>query len=461
MNIALVNICLRPYMDKAYFPIGLSYVATALARAGHPFDVIDTERYRYDDGEIERLLSGKKYDIVAFGTLVSGYRYAKKIAAIARRTNPDALIVAGNSVASSIADHILAHTEVDVAVKGEGENTILRLVDAVARGSSLGDVKGIIYGDSGQARDTGYDIPLDIREVGHPEWDLFDMEYYLGKAIQDVPVPYPIPREQIRAFVVNTARGCPYRCTFCYHVFQYTKYRCRPADSILAEIRALHDRYGVNYINFFDELTFHSKRQIGLFVDKLLASGIRVFWNADIRADLFTEDDRPLLEKVRDSGCISFGYSLESGSPEILRSMGKRLTVEQFKRQKRILDKVGIKTFTSVVIGYPQETLETLEETFSVCRDLNIYPSIGYLLPQPGTPMFDVAKAKGVVGDMESFLMRMGDRQDLRFNLTSLPDDVLTGAVIGHLQKISDKLGLGLEPGRLIKTYSFLTSGEC
>lgn len=447
-------------MDKAYFPIGLSYVATALRRAGHPFDVIDTERHRYDDGEIERLLSRKGYDLVAFGTLVSGYRYAKRIAAIARRTNPGALIVAGNSVASSIADHILTHTEVDVAVKGEGERVFLRLVDAVKRGSSLGDVKGIVYKDSGRLRDTGHEVPLDIREVGPPEWDLFDMEFYLGKAIQDVPAPYPIPREQIRAFVVNTARGCPYSCTFCYHVFQYTKYRCRPADSILEEIRTLRDRYGVNYINFFDELTFHGRRQIESFVDKLLKSGIRVFWNADIRADLFTEDDRRLLEKVRGSGCISFGYSLESGSPEILRSMGKRLTVGQFIRQKRILDKVGIKTFTSVVVGYPEETLETLEATFSVCRDLNIYPSVGYLLPQPGTPMFEVAKAKGIVGDMESYLLRMGDRQDLRFNLTSLSDDEITGAVTGHLQKISDKLGLGLGPGGLIKTYSFLTSGD-
>lgn len=458
MNIALVNINIRPYLDKAYFPIGLAYIATAMKRAGYACDIIDIEANRYTDEELEGLLARKAYDVVGFGTLVSGYRYAKTVATLARRTNPSAVIIAGNSVASSIPEHLLKNTEVDIAIKGEGDATIVSLLNAIRDGKPLERVKGIVFLQDGRVVDTGYDAVMDIEQVGHPDWDLFDMDLYVRKAIQDVREPYPLPLEQLRAFVVNTARGCPFRCSFCYHVFQYAKYRYRSPRSVVGEIALLQERYGVNYINFFDELTFFSKKQVTDFVDALLASGIRFFWNADVRSDLFTRGDLPLLQRLKEAGCLGLGYSLESGNPEILKSMNKKLTVANFVEQKQALDAAGIRTMTSLVIGYPQETKESIRQTFDVCYDLNMYPSVGYLLPQPGTPMFEAARRKGYAADMEDYLFRMGDRQDLRFNLTDMPDEVLVQEVMSHLQRISDKLGLGFTQEKLIKTRTHIVS---
>lgn len=460
MNIVLINICIRPYMVKPNFPIGLAYVATALQRAGYEFDIIDIDRHRYSDDQVAALLGAKRYDVIALGTLVSGYKYAKSLASLARDTNPDACIVAGNSVASSISEFLLEQTEVDVVVKGEGELAMVNLLGALQSGQALQQVRGIVFKEEGRFIDTGFEAPLPIESVGYPNWELFDVSYYIEKSLQDVPEPYPVPLDQIRAFVVNTARGCPFRCTFCYHVFQYTRYRYRSPSSILEEIALLQKRYGVNYINFFDELTFFSKPHIEEFVDAVLASGLKFFWNADIRSDLFDDGDDKLLAKVKESGCQGFGYSLESGSPVILEKMGKKLTVEHFAAQKLALDRAGIKTFTSIVIGYPEETVETLRQTFDLCYDLNIYPSTGYLLPQPGTPMFAAAKAKGYADDLEAYLMKMGDRQDLRYNLTEMSDEVLVGEVRRHLLRISDKLSLGLNGDSLLKTFTFITSKE-
>ena len=447
-------------MAKPNFPIGLAYIASAIEREGYLFDLIDIDRHRYSDVEVESLLGQKRYDVIAFGTLVSGYKYAKSVAHIARITNPDSYIIAGNSVASSIPEFLLEHTEVDIAVKGEGELTIIKLLRAFESKTTLDSVKGIVFKNNGKLIDTGFEAPLDIETVGYPNWEIFDVKYYIEKSMQDVPTPYPMPSDQIRAFVANTARGCPFRCTFCYHVFQYTKYRNRSPESVLDEVSELQKRYGVNYINFFDELTFFNKKQVERFIDAILSSGVNFFWNADIRSDLFDDNDMELLVKVKESGCQSFGYSLESGNPGILKRMGKKLTVENFATQKKVLDKAGIRTFTSIVIGYPEETIETLRQTFDVCYDLNIYPSTGYLLPQPGTPMFEIAIAKGYVDSMESYLMSMGDRQDLRFNLTNIPDDLLIDEVTNHLERISSKLGLGFDRGRLFKTHTFVTSQD-
>ncbi|MBN1994976.1 MAG: radical SAM protein [Anaerolineae bacterium] len=461
MNIVLINVSVRPYMDKAYFPTGLAYVATALKRNGYEFDIIDLEAHRHSDAELAELLGKKSYKVIALGTLVSGYKYAKKVVSIAKRTNPGATIIAGNSVASSIPEHLLTYTEVDIAVKGEGDITIINIMKALEGKTSLSDVKGIVFLDDGHMVDTGYaEIIKDINTIPFPDWDLFDMNLYLSKSIQDVPEPYPIPKEQIKAFVVNTARGCPFGCSFCYHVFQYAKYRYRSPESIIAEVATLQEKYGINYINFFDELTFLSIKQTEAFADALLSSDLKFYWNADIRGNLFTENNLDLLFKLKEGGCQSFGYSLESGNPEILKTMNKKLKVEDFKKQKRALDKAGIKTFTSLVLGYPQETVETLKDTFDVCYELNLYSSAGYLLPQPGTPMFEVAKQKGFADDLESYLMQMGDRQDLRFNMTNIPDHVLEKEVNKYLRRISDKIGLGLTDEQLVKTFSFILSDE-
>lgn len=461
MNIVFIVPCVRPNLNKAYFPTGIAYVATAVQRAGYDFDIIDIEAHRHSDAEIEALLLKKRYDVIATGTLVSGYKYVKQIAAIARKTNPDACIIAGNSVASAISEFLLTHTEVNVAVKGEGETTMVHFLQALERGESLKGVKGLVFQEGDTFIDTGYDEIVDnVDAIPFPNWDLFDMELYLSKAMQDVPEPYPIPKGEITPFVVNTARGCPFRCTFCYHVFQYAQYRYRSAASILSEIRVLQEKYGINYVNFFDELTFFNRKQVEDFVAATKASGLTFYWNADIRSNLFTEEDMDLLHELKNIGCVSFGYSLESGSPEILKTMNKKLKVEDFAKQKLALDKAGIASFTSIVLGYPEETLETLKQTFDVCYDLDIYPSTGYLLPQPGTPMFEVAKEKGFADDFEGYLMKMGDRQDLRFNMTSIPDDVLQEAVRGHLNRINKKMNLGFSEEQLVKTFTFVTSKE-
>ncbi|MEW6618227.1 MAG: radical SAM protein [bacterium] len=453
MKTLIIYPCLRPERPHRNFPIGLAYIASAIERAGYKFDILDIEAHRYTASGLEDILKKKEFDVVAFGTLVTGYKIAKFLSRLIRDINKDAVIIAGNSVASSIPEVLLSKTEVDIAVMGEGDITIVELLDAIERNRPLEEVKGIYFKRNGKIISTPKrQVIPEINRIPIPNWDIFDMQVYVNEAIHDIAEPYPIPKESIRAFVMNTARGCPFHCTFCYHVFRKDKYRYRTPESILSEIVLLQKKYGINYINFYDELTFFSKKQANEFVDKLLESGLKFFWNADVRANLFTEDDIEILKKFKKAGCIGLGYSLESGYPDILKSMNKKLVVEDFIRQKKALDLVNIKTFTSIVLGYPQETPETLKQTFDICYELDVYPSVGYLLPQPGTPMYELAKKNGLIEDEEEYLLGLGDRQDLRINLTNMPDDVFQSEVKKHLKRIADKLSLNLSEERLIKT---------
>ncbi len=457
IKILAINVCLRPTRPQIMFPLGLSYVLSAIHRAGYDFELLDLDKDRKSDKEIEKFLAEKEFDVVAFGCIVTGYKMVKNLSRIIRKVNKKAIIIAGNSVADSIPQILLSKTKVDVAVIGEGEETIIEVLDRIKNGEALDGVKGIWFKRNGKIiQNPNREAIKDVSSIPSPVWDLFDMKTYIANFQQLVNEPLPLPREQIRAFLVNTARGCPFHCTFCYQVFQCYGYRHRSIDSIIKEIKELQKRYNINYILFCDDLSFPSKTVLKEFVDRVLKEKLKFFWTATCRSDLFnSEEDMPLLKRIKRSGCQGFGFSLESANKEILKAMNKHLVPENFIKQKKLLDKAGIASWTSLVLGYPQETKKTIKETMDFCYKCNTYPSSGYLLPQPGTPMYKYIFDKGIVKDEEKYLLSLGDRQDFRINLTKMSAEEFQAEVKFHLYRISKKLKLGLGKDSLLKTNNY------
>ena len=149
------------------------------------------------------------------------------------------------------------------------------------------------------------------------------------------------------------------------------------------------------------------------------------------------------------------GFSLESSNPEILKMMNKHIIVEDFARTSRLFYQAGIVPQTSLVIGYPTETPDTIRDTFQVCEECKIYPSAGYLLPQPGSVMYDYAREHGFIPDEEAYLLAMGDRQDLRLNMTKMTDEEMERATEEGLSKCNTDLAIGLDKEHLLKTQYY------
>ncbi|MBI4804277.1 MAG: B12-binding domain-containing radical SAM protein [Desulfovibrio sp.] len=459
-RILAINVSLRPNSPVKIFPVGLAYVLSGLSSQGVSFEVFDVDALRPSPEQIINRLSQGPYDIVLLGAIVTGYSTVKRLTADIRRTNPAALIVVGNSVASSIPEILLNHTETDVAVMGEGEVTALEVVKAWMSGRDIATVEGVAVKRAGRVVRTKDrqliqsldEIPLD--------YDIFNVETYIDGLRSHLSDPLPLPRDQLRPFTINSARGCINRCGFCYHVFIGSRFRHKSTEAVLADIRRLKRQYGINYIWLWDDLSFYSRRHVADFVAGLERERLDIFFAGNIRANLFhDESDLELLRRAKAVGCVRFGYSLESANAEILAAMNKNSSLEQFRRQKELLDAAGIASATSIVLGYPQETLKTLDETFGFCLDIGLYPSSGYLLPQPGTPIYDYAKSIGRITDEEEYLLAMGDRQDLRVNLTAMSDSEFEGAVRQWLARLNRELRLGLSDDGLIKTQYYRAAG--
>ena len=454
MNILIINVSLRPMSPVKLFPLGLGYIATAIKNAGFSFDLLDIDGYRLSERDVENSIKKKKYDVVCMGCIVTGYKIIKILAALVEEHQPHAKIIVGNSVATSIVDTLLTHTRVNIAVMGEGDETIVDLLRAIDEGRALETVQGICFSKNGMiVRTPPRPYIKNISDIPFVDFSIFDIELYIENAKYSAADPLPIPREEIRALPVNTARGCVSRCTFCYHNFYGIPYRPRTSKSIVDEIKHSIEKYRVNYIFFGDELTFYSKDQALGMAQEILDRNLHFYWPAACRANLFTSDeDMEIIYKMKEAGCLGMGYALESADRKILKAMRKFITPEQFSRQTSLFHKAGLPVWTSLVFGYPEETPLTIKETFDCCIKNRIYPSAGYLLPQPGSPMYAYALHRGFIKDEEKYLMKLGDRQDLRLNMTKMSDREFEFNVFEGLKRCNEVLGMGIKQENLIKT---------
>jgi anaerobic magnesium-protoporphyrin IX monomethyl ester cyclase len=462
VNILVINVSLRPLSDLKLFPVGLGYIVTAIKRGGFDFDLLDIDAHRHSDEEVEVIIRKKKYDVVCIGCIVTGYGIVKALASLIKKYHPRATIIAGNSVATSIVDILLFRTEVDIAVMSEGDETIVDLLHALSARESIEKVEGICFSRNGQVvRTPKRSLIKDISTLPFIDFSLFDVEIYIESSKLAVGDPLPLPRNKVRALPINTARGCIANCGFCYHVFKNQPYRYRSPKSIISEMRQIVDKYSLNYILMWDELTFFSKKQTLEFVETMLDAGLSVCWNALCRANLFNDEkDIEIMKKMKEAGCVRIGYSLESAEPSILKAMKKNITVDEFSKQTELFHKAGIPVGTSLVLGYPQETHETISKTFECCRENRIYPSVGYLLPQPGSEAYYYAKEHNYISDEEEYLLSMGDRQDLRINMTQMTDEEFEEHVLEELKCCRDALDIELKDDQLIKTQHGRASRE-
>lgn len=457
LKILVINVSLRPESKVKLFPVGLGYITTAMKNAGFNFDLLDIDGYRLSEQEVENGIKKKKYDIVCMGCIVTGYKLIKALAALVAEYQPQAKIIVGNSVATSIVDTLLTRTKVDIAVMGEGDETIVDLLRAIDGCRNLETVQGICFSKNGQiVKNPSRPYIKDISSMPLLDFSIFDIELYIENSKNSVSDPLPIPREEVRALPVNTARGCISHCTFCYHNFLGLPYRYRSAKSIVAEIKHSIETYSLNYVHFWDELTFYSKKQTLELVQEILDQNLHFYWVATSRANLFINDkDIQIIYKMKEAGCLGMAYSLESADQEILKAMNKYITTEQFSKQTSLFHKAGLPVWTSLVFGYPQETPLTIKKTFDCCIENKIYPSAGYLLPQPGSAMYDYVRHHGFIKDEEEYLMKLGDRQDLRLNITNMPDSEFESLVTEGLRRCNEELKLGLKPEEFIKSQYY------
>ena len=459
-KILFINPSLRLKSSTKFLPVGIASVMTYLDSHNIDFDFLDVDINELEDSQIEDYLDRNRYDIILSGSIVTHYKWMKWLTNTVKKYNRNSIVIIGNSVAGSIPKLFLENSSADIAILGEGEITCLELVRKIIEDAPWDKLEGLAY------KKKNGEVVVNKNRRGLKKlddfpminWQAFETEKYFQKSYAAAKA---IDDQKVRVMPVVTARGCAFRCTFCHFVFWNDPYRYRSPENILAEIKRNIELYNCNYISFWDDLSFASLPQAERFADAILASGLKFNWSAAVRVDLFgnpKHDYQRRLEVARKfklSGCQSLGFSLESANSEILVMMNKRIEGQYFLDQVEVLDKVGITSMISVVFGYPIETPDTIAETFNMCLDARIYPSIGYLLPLPATGMYDYAIKNGFITDQNKYLDSITERQDLCLNMTQMDDEEVKNLIAEGAGNLNEKLNIGLNSGKLLKTGGY------
>jgi radical SAM superfamily enzyme YgiQ (UPF0313 family) len=460
LKLLFVKPTLRPHHYSKVLPVGMASVMTYFEKNGYKFTLLDTDINEYDDAYVENYLKNNHFDFILTGTIVTHYKWIKWFVNMAKNYQPNSKVIVGNSVASSIPELFLQKTKADIVVIGEGEISAYEAVEAVRLSKDLKSVEGIAFRDmKGNIVINPPRKAANINDLPIINWDHFDVERYIVQPVNHMD--HDVPPEEMRTMPVITARGCAFKCSFCHYVFWNDPYRNRSPESVIAEIKQLQEKYDARYINFWDDLSFASAIQMEKMCDKILESGLKFKWMASVRVDLFSranlsyEESIRIAKKMKQAGCYSCGFALESGNQEILEMMNKKIDANAFYTTVDILRSAEIICQTTVLFGYPIETKETIKQTFDQCLKAGIYPSIGFLMPLPATGMYDYAKQNGFITDEDRYLESITERQDINLNMTKMTDEEIMSEIKAGAAKLNEMLDMGLTEDTYIRSKGY------
>lgn len=448
----MVTTPIRPY-PTSFPPIGSLSIINYLRRRG----VDDVEFYnidgnRPDYGDVIAHIRARRPDVLGISAVVStAYGYTKRLATDVKKFLPDTLIVVGGSLAAS-AEILLRCASVDLCVLGEGEKVMLNVVNR-ARTSrkpvDFKDIKGLMLLDeTGNLVNTGYEEALDRSEIYDIDWDdlersskieLFVMPGFdsNGKAFpwfKKDPRAYEPHRRNKKVASLPGAKGCVARCTFCHRWDKGIRYI--PPELIVKRLEYLIERYNVGFLSIADENFGTDKKWLAEFCERIKPYDI--LWQvAGMRVNCVTLDR---LKMMRDAGCASIAMGIETGSARMLEVMEKKVDLEDNYNAIRWTSETGIELVPELIMGMPGESTDTVLETAALIsfaklispdRD-PLHISTNYAQALPGTPLYEYARKKGLIGyrleDEENYLLRISDQNAgeiaASINMTDSPEFV-------------------------------------
>ena len=370
-----------PY--TSLLPVGLGYINALLRSEGFNSRIANMSKASWK--EAERLLAAQRPDILGVSQFTHNRSESLRLAVLAKKLNPDCFVVFGGPHSTHRAVELLSrNSAVNAVIIGEGEKTFLDLAgNLTAKVGSLDKIRGIAYRRGNEVILTPPRTPL--------------------KQLDTLPVPAEFYDDAIGVdlqrqleFII-TSRGCPAACRFCASPRFWGKtLRFRSPRSIVHEIRYIRDRYGLIYFSIRDDTFTADRERVMEFCRMLMEEKVYILWNCQSRVNAVDEE---MLLWMKRAGCECVQFGVESGSRQILRELGKHITVEQVKAAASATRRVGINLSVYLITGVPGETEDDLLATLRLIEEIK--PSDGQVSPlayYPGTALFEKGVASGAVG---------------------------------------------------------------
>lgn len=394
-------------IKSIYFPMGLGYLAGALSKMGFECAIYNAEvpketlnrgisnrslldshhdyiRALADErnpvwAEIMERLKEYKPDVVGISVMTPKYGSALKVSQLAKACNKECKVVWGGPHPTIEFRQVLAEESVDYAVRGEGEDTMAELCQAIRSGGyeRLNTVRGLSYKKGGQVIDNP------VRELAK------DIDGFAFPARALVMQKELFPASAFGSLIAS--RGCPFECGYCsaYHTWGRSV-RFRAVDRVIEEIKEVRAVYGTDEFYFFDD-NFTLNKAYALRLCKAIKDNrLAISWNCLTRADLIDDE---LIKAMKSAGCRHIDIGIESGSRKVLIDINKRITLENIKKASMILKNNRMNWGAFLMFGFPDETEEDMKETLEFIKTLApVSFEFSIFTPYPGTRLYELTR---------------------------------------------------------------------
>lgn len=380
-----INTRLPESVNKAqgiYPPLGIAYIAAVLEKSGHNVGILDVQALNLTSQEARTKILEEKADLVGITCMTSDFPGALEAANFAKESG--AVVVLGGPQLAIYPKETLSYDSIDYGIYGEAEYSMLNLANNLEKGKKeFSDIKGLVYRKNGKIFINPPDIVENLDDLPFPAIHLLPFEKY-DCVITEKPV-----------LTMITSRGCPFNCGFCFKQPSDRKYRKRSPEKVVDEIEHYIEKYHVKEIMFYDDTLTIDRNHVIAICNEIIKRNIKIKWQSPTRIDRV---DKELLILMKKAGCRMLRYGVESGDENILKIMKKGITLNQIRDVFKWTKEAGIETFAYFIIGYANETPETIRKTIDFAKELNPdYVMFTIATPYPQTDLYTLAEKQGCV----------------------------------------------------------------
>jgi len=389
-----------------YFPVGLSYIGSALKKKGHDVAIYDVDRERQDTGDlnfsaeykrlgnylkeingnthfiwkkIENVVEDYSPDIIGITAMTMVFGSVVKTAGVCKKVKSDAIVIIGGPHSTDWPEICFQSPYIDFCISGEGEESILFLLEGIKNNhTNFLEIPGVSLKKDGQValrKSTPYISDLD--RYPYPARELLlNQDRYTSEDLG----------------VIMTSRGCPYKCGFCSHL---PKVRYRSLDNVIEEIKYVKDQYRTRQFAIKDDSFTVNRKRTMEFCRMLISERLDINWDCTTRVNLIDDE---LLDIMQEAGCNVIKVGIETGSERIMKEVNKGITLKQAKKAADMLNKHGMFWSAYFMYGLPTETKEDMLKTLEFMKEFNPpYAGLGLYAPMPNTQLWDRGLQVGLI----------------------------------------------------------------
>lgn len=387
---------------SAYPPLGLLTVGTVLDESNYDVQIINAAVEK--DYE-ERLIDACKHALlVGITCYTSEVMSAISITDFIKESF-NIPVVYGGWHPTLFPVQTCEDRNVDFVVVGEGDYTMLKLVQSLEGKSHFQDIPGLVYKKRGRVRVNDSNGYVNMEELPLVKYDLINISRYTTTKLTDY-----FSRSKKIWLPYQSSRGCPHRCTFCINtVSNNNRFRKKSAKKIVDEVQTLVEKYALTHLRIIDDNFFVDPRRVWEICEGFIESRLGITWDAECRVDYFRDDhlDDGLLALCARSGLVELTLGCESASQRILDLMKKDIKVEQIVNGVEQCHKHGVIPRCSFMTGIPTETEEEMLLTAKLINKLrDIVPEmavgVATFRPYPKSEMCEDLLNAGVLNEPKS-----------------------------------------------------------